>query len=178
MDQVERAAEARPVPRATSAVEIVNTTEPEASPRFEPVPEPEPVDMRSEPATRDIESQLPEPHPEPEITHLAVADLETARPAIADPEPAIAEPVQPEAEIHNAVAPEPAGETLKAADEPAQASLPIPANDTAADIAAPEPAAPEPAVSEPPPPEPLVKPILIGAGGEPPAEPRRGWWRR
>jgi ribonuclease E len=31
---------------------------------------------------------------------------------------------------------------------------------------------------EPVPAEPAVKPILIGAGGEPPAERKRGWWRR
>jgi hypothetical protein len=33
--------------------------------------------------------------------------------------------------------------------------------------------APEPPRSEPP-----VKPILIGADGEPPVERKRGWWRR
>jgi ribonuclease E len=29
-----------------------------------------------------------------------------------------------------------------------------------------------------PPPAPLIKPILIGADAEPPAERKRGWWRR
>jgi ribonuclease E len=29
-----------------------------------------------------------------------------------------------------------------------------------------------------PPPPPLIKPILVGADGEPPAERKRGWWRR
>jgi hypothetical protein len=27
-------------------------------------------------------------------------------------------------------------------------------------------------------PEPLVKPIIIGSGDEPPAAKKRGWWRR
>ena len=45
---------------------------------------------------------------------------------------------------------------------------PTPANDTGGEIALPEP----------PPPEPLIKPILIGADAEPPAERKRGWWRR
>jgi hypothetical protein len=27
-------------------------------------------------------------------------------------------------------------------------------------------------------PEPLVKPIIIGGGAEPPVEKKRGWWRR
>ena len=45
---------------------------------------------------------------------------------------------------------------------------PTPATDTGSGIELPEP----------PLPEPLVKPILIGADGEPPAERKRGWWRR
>jgi hypothetical protein len=60
------------------------------------------------------------------------------------------------------------GESLRVAAEPETAAHPVPANDTTAAIVTPEP----------PPAEPLVKPILIGAGGEPPAEPKRGWWRR
>jgi ribonuclease E len=91
----------------------------------------------------------------------------------AEPEPVAAvsaDPVtpEPETEIVNTSAPEPAGEPLRAREEPDAQDHPVPANDTTADIVIPEPA----------PPEPLVKPILIGVGGEPPAEPKRGWWRR
>ena len=51
---------------------------------------------------------------------------------------------------------------------------------------APEPASAEPVVveSEPPVPAndvvagPAVKPIVIGSEEEPPAERKRGWWRR
>jgi ribonuclease E len=108
--------------------------------------------------------------PEPEISN---AEPEPVAPAIEDlaptaPEPEAPEPVQAAAEIVNASAPEPAGETLAASDEPEAVAHPTPANDATAEIVAPEPA----------PVEPLVKPILVGAGGEPPAEPKRGWWRR
>jgi ribonuclease E len=108
--------------------------------------------------------------PEPEISN---AEPEPVAPPIEDqaapqPEPEAPEPAQTASEIVNASAPEPAGETLAASDEPAAAAHPTPANDVTAEIVAPEPA----------PVEPLVKPILVGAGGEPPAEPKRGWWRR
>jgi ribonuclease E len=70
-----------------------------------------------------------------------------------------------EPEIVNASAPEPAGEQLA---EGTGAEIPTPANDTGETAARPEPPAAEP----------LVKPILVGAGGEPPVERKRGWWRR
>jgi ribonuclease E len=139
MDQAERAAEAKPAPRATTATEIVNNT----------APEPEISNAEPEPVAPAIEDHAP-PAPEPE------------------PEPEAPEPVQAAAEIVNASAPEPAGETLAASAEPEAPAHPTPANDATAEIVAPEPA----------PVEPLVKPILVGAGGEPPAEPKRGWWRR
>jgi hypothetical protein len=133
MDQAERAAEARPAPRAAVAAEIVNNA----------APEPEASNPEPEPALAAAEAQA-EPEPEPA------------------PEAIASELIPPEAEIVNTSAPEPSGESLRPA-EPALATPPIPANDTS---------------PEPVPPEPLVKPILIGAGGEPPAEPKRGWWRR
>jgi len=106
--------------------------------------------------------------PEPDTSNAEAEPVEIA----AAPEPQqdaeAVEPVQAEAEILNTSAPEPTGEPLKAPAEPEAAAHPMPANDTTGEIAIPEP----------PPAEPLVKPILIGAGGEPPAEPKRGWWRR
>ena len=72
---------------------------------------------------------------------------------------------RPEPEIINTAAPEPSGGARLTGAEP---QAPTPANDTGSGNALPEP----------PPPEPLVKPILIGADGEPPAERKRGWWRR
>jgi ribonuclease E len=36
----------------------------------------------------------------------------------------------------------------------------------------------EAAIAESAPAQPLVKPILVGADAEPPAEKKRGWWRR
>jgi ribonuclease E len=131
MDQVERAAETKPAPRAASVSEIANNTAPEPE---APSADPEPVVAQAE----------------------------------ASPEPEAAESEQPQAEIVNSSAPEPAAETLKAPAEPEAAAHPVPANDTTAEVVEPEaPAA-----------EPLIKPILVGAGGEPPVEPKRGWWRR
>ncbi|HEX4368184.1 MAG TPA: ribonuclease E/G, partial [Rhodopila sp.] len=166
MDQAERAAEARPAPRVAVAAEIANNTAPEPdAPNAEPVmagettaepvvePEPEPAPPRAEPqaeARADIvNSSAPEP---------AGEALQAAAEPVGETLP---------------VAGEPADEALQAAGEP-EAS-PVPANDTApepAPEAAPEPAT-EPALAEP-----AIKPILVGAGGEPPAEPKRGWWRR
>jgi ribonuclease E len=135
MDQVERAAEAKPAPRASSAVEISNNTAPE--PDLSNTPEP------------DISNAEPE--------QVAAAGEDQT---LLDPEP--------NAAILNTAAPEPGGKPSRA-QAARQASSPlVPANDTTAEIITPEP----------PPAEPLVKPILIGAGGEPPSEPKRGWWRR
>ena len=70
-------------------------------------------------------------------------------------------------------------EQLYLADTVAAAPLPEPVTEIAA---APEPevavaeAAPEPAndvIAEP-----AIKPIVIGSGDEPPAQKKRGWWRR
>jgi len=103
------------------------------------------------------------PAPEPETSNAESEPLTSAveDPPAPPPAPHAPEQVQPEPEILNTAAPEPAGELVAA-------SLPMPANDTTAVIDAPPPA----------PAEPLIKPILIGAGAEPPTEPKRGWWRR
>jgi ribonuclease E len=166
MDQAERAAEARPAPRVAVAAEIANNTAPEPdAPNAEPV-------MAGETAAEPVVEPEPEPAP-----------------------PRAEPPAEARADIVNSSAPEPAGEALQAAAEPVGETLPVagepadealqaagepeaspvPANDTApepAPEAAPEPAT-EPALAEP-----AIKPILVGAGGEPPAEPKRGWWRR
>jgi ribonuclease E len=102
--------------------------------------------------------------PEPDVAHTDPEPaVVTAEDPVAEPEPVAAEQAPPETEIVNTAAPEPTGETLATPAEPDAVAPPVPANDTAA---------------EPPPPEPLVKAILVGAGAEPPAEPKRGWWRR
>jgi ribonuclease E len=48
------------------------------------------------------------------------------------------------------------------------------ATETAADVPSPEPPVPANDAA----PEPLVKPIIIGSGEEPPVAKKRGWWRR
>jgi ribonuclease E len=135
MDQVERAAEAKPAPRAGFTAEIVNNT----------APEPETSNVESEP----------------------VAAVSEVRPESAL-EPDVQESSPPEADIRNTAAPEPVGESLRGRTGREAATPPTPANDTSAEIV----------TSEPPAPESLIRPILIGAGGEAPAEPKRGWWRR
>ncbi len=150
MDQAERAAEAQPAARTTAAAEIVN-------------------DGGPEPITPDAAAVSDEsPAPADELPGLTVPELEHPKDA-QSPAPDHAEPDAPtahqtEPEIVNNGAPEPSGEAqLTSAEAPA----PTPANDTGSGDALPVP-----------PPEPLVKPILIGADGEPPAERKRGWWRR
>lgn len=207
MDQAERAAELRPVPRATSAVEIVTMTAPEfqepqqaepekvglehgkpeqGEPTSEhpPTPQPELVLTSAEPVSEATEvppvqpttaqsaaalpspevPPIPPPEPVAPKPRASRARAVAAPPPEADPSPAM--PPQPE--IVNTVAPEPAGEAIldKAHAEPD--THPTLANGSAEEIMVPEP----------PPPEPLVKPILIGANGEQPAEKKRGWWRR
>jgi ribonuclease E len=200
MDQAERAAEARPAPRTTASAEIVNNAAPE--------PEAPNVDAElvtstaetelvastaeAELAASTAEAELAASTAEAELvasTAEAVPATVEAAPAPTS-EPETPEPVPPEADILNTSAPEPAGEPLRAEMGQPATSLPTPANDTApaADTAAPGVAPPdavepnagvaEIVAAEPPPPEPLVKPIMIGAGGEPPAERKRGWWRR
>ncbi|HEY1411858.1 MAG TPA: hypothetical protein VGF36_06935, partial [Rhodopila sp.] len=151
MDQVERAAEAQPVPRAAPAEGVANNAlpEPEATP-------PEPVAV------------APAEHEAPAGDGNAQEAAESERAIVADPvAEAAAEPVapRPNPEIVNIAAPEPMGEAMPANGED---QAPVPANDTSAEIAHPEP----------PPPEPAIKPILIGTGGEQPVERKRGWWRR
>jgi ribonuclease E len=180
MDQAERAAEAKPAARASATGEIVNhaAPEPEASNRgpapvsSEPAPsetissesassEPAP----SEPAPSEPVSLAPDPSasgPAPSAPLSAEIEEPLA------PEPGVPETVQPEPEILNTAAPEPAGEVLGAQLEQAAGSLPTPANDTTAEDGTRPPSSAEP----------LIKPILVGASGEPPAEPKRGWWRR
>ena len=119
---------------------------------------------RPQPAAEIVNNAPPEPgvaaaEPEPAV---AAAAQEPAAPVPEQEAPVAAEP---EPDIVNSGALEPAGETLRMREE---ATAPTPANDTGGEIALPEP----------PPPEPLVKPILIGADAEPPVERKRGWWRR
>ncbi len=113
--------------------------------------------------------------PEPETSAV---DVESEAPQAAsvvggDAAPSSApEALHPATEILNATAPEPALEPSLAEAKPdpdiATVTVPTPANDVTADIVPPElPSA-----------EPAIKPILVGAGGEPPAERKRGWWRR
>jgi len=185
MDQAERAAEAAPAPRAASAAEIINetaadpaTSDTESEPLVAMAPDPAAPD----PATPDL--AVPDRAvPDRATLDLATPDLsapdlatpDPATPDLAAPHPAAPaatdpqsrEPLLPDAEIRNTVAPEPMAEPPRPPTEQPPASPPAPANDTAAEN-----------VLEPPPAEPLVKPILIGADGEPPAEPKRGWWRR
>jgi ribonuclease E len=160
MDQAERAAESRPVPRTGSTEEIVNNA----------APEPE------SPSTEAINAEVTNseaPETEPEAVTGATVSEPPVPSADIGQEPEVTEAIQPELEISNHPAPEPAGEpmlahataqateTWAAIDEP-------PAHEPVADVAIPEP----------PPPEPLVKPILVGADAEPPVEKKRGWWRR
>ena len=149
MDQAERAAEAQPASPATSAAEIVN----------DGGPEPETITADTAAASDETTAPGGEPqgleHPE---------DAQAPAPDHAEPDVHMARPTA-EPEIINTAAPEPSGEARLTGAEP---QAPTPANDTGSGNALPEP----------PPPEPLVKPILIGADGEPPAERKRGWWRR
>jgi hypothetical protein len=103
---------------------------------------------------------------------LASGDLASDGPVLSDSVSAdltsSGVPPSPQVDIVNTAAPEPAGEPLRAQVEPEAAALPAPANDTTGEIETPHSAVSEPA----------VRPILVGAGGEPPGERKRGWWRR
>ena len=119
--------------------------------------------------------------PEPEVTSDAapseivsagevveeaiVAFVDAGPSATIHNEPEAPVAAQTEQEIVNSAAPEPESETLQPHAE-AAASQPV--EDAPAEIDKPEPSRSEP----------LVKPILIGADGEPLAEKKRGWWRR
>jgi ribonuclease E len=155
MDQVERAAEAQPAPRAAPAVEVATNAlpEPEATP-------PEPVAAAL--------AVLAEPAGEPDAQPAAGPERAVvAEPLAEAAAAAAAEPVvpQPEPAIVNTAAPEPMGEPMHANGED---QAPVPANDISTEMTQPEP----------PPADPAIKPILIGADGEQPAERKRGWWRR
>ncbi|MEA2790510.1 MAG: ribonuclease, partial [Acetobacteraceae bacterium] len=170
MDQAERAAESRPVPRTGSTEEIVNNAAPE--------PESPPTEAMNTEATSTeatsteaTSAEAPETEPEP-VTGATVSEPPVPSADIGH-EPEATETIQPEVEIGNHSAPEPAGEPMLAhataqAAETLAAIDESPAHEPVADVAIPEP----------PPPEPLVKPILVGADAEPPVEKKRGWWRR
>jgi hypothetical protein len=76
----------------------------------------------------------------------------TVQDEVRPPEPEVAVPAAVVVELAP-VAPEP----LAAVAPPEETAPPVPANDVLAG--------------------PLVKPILVGEGGEPPVK-KRGWWRR
>jgi len=202
MDQAERAAEAMPLAR--SAPIPVSTPEPEpvsqnsvsdeavspesGSPEsgsFEPVsPESGIAEAEAEPGNTEtvsavtVSTEAEADSAEPAADHqpvpaaapeaLATPSIEDAAPAITtiEPEPAVI--AQPDIEIVNTSAPEPAGEILITTTETKTIEAPEPANETTASVA----------VSNAPTSEPVVKPVLIGADAEPPAEKKRGWWRR
>ena len=115
---------------------------------------------RPDPLAEIMNAAGPEPDPtaqevEPqEVTEAPVAAVLEPAGASAGP-PAIAE-------IYNVTAPEPSPERLTMSEASA---APTPANDV------------EPSVEQPPA-APAILPILVGAGDEPPAEKKRGWWRR
>jgi hypothetical protein len=79
-----------------------------------------------------------------------------------------------------------ASEPASAASEPVVAAALETASQPIENAMAPEPVAAEPVLVESTPPTPAndavagpaVKPIVIGSGDEPPAERKRGWWRR
>jgi ribonuclease E len=157
MDQVERQAQTVPAARPGSAAEILDAS----------VPEPEAIGSDAPPRAEQADSPEKQPAaPEPQYAAAEILSsiaLEPTRDASPN-ETAVGTESQRE--------PEAAGTTMTEADLTGAglliSSVPIPANDVMSEVAAPEP----------PPAEPAVKPILVGAGGEPPAERKRGWWRR
>jgi ribonuclease E len=159
MDQAERAAEARPAPRTVSAGEVVRAPEPET-----PGAEPEPVA-----AAAAVD------RPEPEAAIAPLPELVIAPPpeAVIAPRPEAREAVQPEADIVDFLAPEPVGEPVLAHAGVEATESPAPVVQAPAYEMVQEAAIAESALAQP-----LVKPILVGADAEPPAEKKRGWWRR
>jgi ribonuclease E len=165
MEQAElnAAAAARQVPPASRSAEVdfANATAPE------PVGEDAPVRNDTvevlTPGADEPGEIVNAPEPEPAAMELHVVAAQEEGVALAEaaaPSPEQVEPAVPVAESPalTAVTPEPSlMEPL--APSPAEALPPVPANDVIA--------------------EPLIKPILIGAGIEPPVEKKkRGWWRR
>ena len=79
--------------------------------------------------------------------------------------------------IGEPLAESPGGEPAEVMMEPAAAAA-VPAAPEPVAAASAEPL-PEPEANAPEPSsEPAIKPIVIGGADEPPAEKKRGWWRR
>ncbi len=148
MDQAERQAEILPPPRLASSAEIFYSGE--ATAGAEPAAEQGPSGTPEEaaPAVHEM------PPAAPEDVNANSAEPDAA--ALSESAVAIDQQSRRDSES-----------TTVLEAEMAEAGVPAPANDVAALDA-----------GEPPRPEPLVKPVLVGAGGEPPAERKRGWWRR
>ena len=157
MDQVERQAQTVPAARPGSAAEILDAS----------VPEPEAIG--SDAPSRAEQADSPEKQPAAPEPQYAAAEILSS---IALEPTRDASPNETAVGTESQREPEAAGTTMTEADLTGAglliSSVPIPANDVMSEVAAPEP----------PPAEPAVKPILVGAGGEPPAERKRGWWRR
>ena len=133
---------------ATSAASLGAMT---AEPAIESQAEPEP-----EPEAEPVPAMVAEPLFEPTELGALAPDLEPA-PAVRAEPPAVAEPVATASEEPVSEEPEPApAPATNGRDEP-EHLLELAA--TAA-------------------PEPLIKPIVIGDGGSPVVERKRGWWRR
>jgi len=174
MDQVERQAETVPAPRAISAVEIVNISgpEPEASTGDIHQEAPPAAGFTTVMASVTIAEDR-SAAPEPLNAASEILNATAAEPVV---EPSLGEPATQTEPSTHADAERPIETTGQAnpekpagAEEPRSESVvPTPANDVMADDAFAEPTAAEPA----------VRPILVGEGGEPPAERKRGWWRR
>jgi ribonuclease E len=161
------------IPTADLAATVAERPEPAMAERPEPAvtqPDATVAEQHGTAVTAQHEAPAAEPQ-EPAISerqeasvaeHLEIVAAEEANAAEATEGQVVAVPASPE--IVNISAPEPAPEAMSV---DTRAEGPTPAIDIDE----------TPAPAEPPP-EPLVKPILVGAGGEPPVERKRGWWRR
>ena len=120
-----------------------------------------------------------------DVLEQAEARAVAPPPTVMSPAVAAAAPIAalaPEA----AIAPPPAPKSQPEADATAAAATPETESAVPPPpIPAPEPATPPidhtpqmPVAAPEPEPEPAIKPIVIGAEPEPPAEKKRGWWRR
>ncbi len=120
---------------------------------------------RTEPA-----AAIPAPVAAPTIAAASDAPVLVAEepdlPAAAANEPLAAAPPAPEPVAMPALAPEPAAVAGAPRAEPMAQSIAVPAAEASPEAEAANDAGP------------AVKPILIGAEAEPPAEKKRGWWRR
>ena len=122
----------------------------------------EQAEQRAAAAVHVAEPAAPQPEPEPEVVVAAVEPV-----AKVVPEPEVVAPVETApvvvAESVPEVVPEPVA-VVEAAPEPVVEPVREPVQ------AAPEPALAEPIVG------PAIQPVVIGEA--PPAEKKRGWWRR